>query len=172
MSKDLKLRVAGIVKESIVDGPGIRLVVFAQGCPHCCKGCHNPETHDFNGGSEITVKEVLDMVNENPLLDGITLSGGEPFEQAEALATLAKEVKKLGLNVITYTGYTFEEIVEEISKNKNTSKGHLLEQTDCLIDGPFELEKRNLMLPFRGSDNQRIIDVGESLKSGKLILSN
>src|SRR5690554_2912107 len=108
-----ELRVAGIIDESIVDGPGIRLVVFTQGCKHNCVGCHNPETHSFSGGKLVDIDSIIQMVKSNPLLDGITLSGGEPFEQVAACSSLAKKVKELGLNVVTYTGYTFEEILKE-----------------------------------------------------------
>ncbi|MDF2524364.1 MAG: nrdG, partial [Clostridiales bacterium] len=103
-----QLRISGIIKESIVDGPGIRLVIFAQGCRHHCPGCHNPETHSFEGGQLITIAEILGMMKRNPLLDGITLSGGDPFEQAAEFAELARETRKAGLNVVTYTGYTYE----------------------------------------------------------------
>lgn len=149
----IELRIAGIVEESIVDGPGIRLVVFTQGCNHNCIGCHNPESHSFSGGKLIDIEEILDMIKENPLLDGITFSGGEPFEQAIGCSILAKKVKELGLNVIVYTGYTFEQIL------KNDQFKELLLQTDTLIDGKFEIEEKSLMLKFRGSKNQRIIDV-------------
>lgn len=148
-----KIRIAGIEEESIVDGPGIRMVIFAQGCKHNCIGCHNPESHSFNGGELMDVEEIINRIKENPLLDGITLSGGEPFEQAEECGVLAKKVKELGLNVITYTGYTFEEV---LTKEKFTK---LLIQTDTLIDGKFDIEQKSLMLKFRGSKNQRVIDV-------------
>lgn len=148
-----QIRIAGIEDESIVDGPGIRMVIFTQGCNHNCEGCHNPESHSFHGGKLIDIEEILNMIKENPLLDGITLSGGEPFEQALECSILAKKVKELGLNVITYTGYTFEEILG----NENFKE--LLLQTDTLIDGKFDIKQKSLMLKFRGSKNQRIIDV-------------
>lgn len=115
-----QIRIAGIEDESIVDGPGIRMVIFTQGCNHNCIGCHNPESHSFHGGELIDVEDILNMIKENPLLDGITLSGGEPFEQALECSILAKEVKKLGLNVITYTGYTFEEILGNESLDRKS----------------------------------------------------
>lgn len=152
-----KIRIAGIAEESIVDGPGIRMVIFTQGCKHNCEGCHNPESHSFTGGELVEVDEIINRVKANPLLDGITLSGGEPFEQSEECSILAREVRKLGLNVVTYTGYTFEEIL----KNEDFKK--LLLETDTLIDGKFEIEKRSLLLQFRGSKNQRIIDVRKFL---------
>ncbi len=151
------LRIAGINKESIVDGPGIRLVVYTQGCKHNCVGCHNPETHSFHGGQLISINEIFNMIKENPLLDGITFSGGEPFEQAENVAILGEKVKKTGLNVVTYTGYTYEEMLEQLSKNKSWKR--LLNCTDILIDGPFQIDKKSLELKFRGSSNQRIIEV-------------
>lgn len=135
-----RINVAGIIKESVVDGPGIRYVVFAQGCPHRCEGCHNPETHPFSGGKKKDINEIIEEIRENPLLSGVTFSGGEPFCQAEAFAKLAVEVKKLGLNVVTYTGYTFEEVIFLSEKNKAWKD--LLYETDILIDGPFDIKKR------------------------------
>lgn len=162
-----KLRLAGVVRESIVDGPGIRLTVFTQGCPHICKGCHNPQTHDPKGGYESCVDNIVNAVKENPLLHGVTLSGGEPFLQAKALAQLAKEVHSLGLNIITYTGYTFEELVAGFAAHPAWKE--LLEQTDYLVDGKFILAEKSLMLRFRGSKNQRIIDVQASLREGNTV---
>lgn len=163
-----KIKIAGIIKESIVDGPGIRLVVFGQGCVHNCLGCHNPETHSFSGGKVIEVMDIFNEVKKNPLLDGITFSGGDPFEQAEGFATLGKLVKDIGLNVMTYTGYTYEEIISGISSRPQWKS--LLYTTDILVDGRFELEKKSMLLKFRGSSNQRIIDVNESTKLGKIVL--
>jgi len=161
------IRIAGIVKESIVDGPGIRLVVFAQGCKHGCPGCHNPETHSFLGGSLMEVDSIIQQMKSNPLIDGITLSGGEPFEQAEAFGELAETAKKLGYNVMTYTGYTFEYIF----KNKDIVNGwaKLLSQTDILVDGKFDLAKKNMLLRFRGSENQRVIDIAKSMATNETI---
>lgn len=163
----MQLRIAGIIKESIVDGPGIRLVVFTQGCRHHCVGCHNPETHSFDSGSFMETDEIIQLVKKNPLLDGITLSGGDPFEQAEACAELAAKVKELGLNVITYTGYTFEDLVKGFSRK--TGWKELIRTTDLLVDGRFDIEKKNLLLKFKGSENQRIIDVHESLSCGRAV---
>ena len=162
-----KVRIAGIVKESIVDGPGIRFVVFAQGCKHQCDGCHNPATHDFNGGYLVDVDAIINEMKKNPLLDGITLSGGEPFEQPEAFCELAKRSKELGYHVMAYTGYTYETLMEK----KNEPRLRLLENTDLLVDGKFEMEKKSLMLKFRGSQNQRIIDVKKSQRENRLTLS-
>lgn len=152
-----QLRIAGIEQESIVDGPGIRMVIFTQGCSHNCIGCHNPETHSFDGGKLINIEDIINMVKENSLLDGITLSGGDPFEQALECSILAKKIKELGLSVVTYTGYTFEEILGEEKFRQ------LLLQTDILIDGKFNISQKSLMLPFRGSSNQRIIEVKKYL---------
>jgi anaerobic ribonucleoside-triphosphate reductase activating protein len=164
---DTQLRIAGIINESIVDGPGIRLVVFTQGCKHHCPGCHNPHTHSFEGGTLIDIDDIIKQMKGNPLLDGITLSGGDPFEQAEALSELAKKVKNMGYNVITYTGYTFEYILENKDKNKGWDK--LLGQTDILVDGRFEIAKKNILLKFRGSENQRIIDVRQSIITNSIV---
>jgi anaerobic ribonucleoside-triphosphate reductase activating protein len=148
------LRVSGIVDESIVDGPGLRYVVFTQGCPHHCKGCHNPQTHSFEGGFLLSAEAALGQLQENPLLSGITLSGGEPFEQAEALCALAEGAKALGKNVMTYTGYVFEDL---LARNDSWTD-RLLDLTDTLVDGPYKEELRDLELHFRGSANQRLLD--------------
>ncbi len=163
-----ELRLAGVVRESIVDGPGIRLTVFTQGCLHHCEGCHNPQTHDLNGGYISNTHNILKAIKENPMLQGVTFSGGEPFIQCEPLTELAKECHKLGLNVMVYTGYTFEALVKGFDKNPQWKE--LLENTDILVDGPFILSQRSLMLHFRGSKNQRILDVPNSLKVGKVVL--
>lgn len=159
----MNLRIAGTVNDSIVDGPGIRFTIFTQGCPHHCKGCHNPETHDFDGGKFVDNNTLFDMIKSNPLLDGVTYSGGEPFAQAKALADLGHKIKKIGLNIITYTGYTFEFLYNNQNKN---SWGELLNVTDFLVDGPFVLEQRKWNMKFRGSSNQRYIDCKKSLIKG------
>ena len=167
---DTNIKIAGIIKESIVDGPGIRLVVFTQGCVHNCIGCHNPETHSFSDGYYIEIEEIVEMVKENPLLDGITLSGGEPFHQGRNCAILANKIKAMGLNVIVYTGYTFEEIINEMEINKSWK--NLLLATDILIDGKFDINKKSMLLKFRGSKNQRIIDVKKSLRNNKIFIAD
>jgi anaerobic ribonucleoside-triphosphate reductase activating protein len=160
------LRISGTVDESIVDGKGIRYVVFTQGCPHNCPGCHNPQTHDFNGGKDVSVSTLFEEIVENPLLRGVTFSGGEPFCQPLPLAELGKLVHARKLDVTTYTGYTLEQLQAKNDPNINA----LLEQTDVLIDGRFELEQRDLTLLFRGSRNQRVIDVKKTLASGQVVL--
>lgn len=162
-----QLRIAGVVKESIVDGPGIRFVVFAQGCPHHCDGCHNPATHDFNGGQLVTIDTIIAEMKKNPLLDGITLSGGEPFEQSEGFGELARRAQVAGYHVMTYTGYTYEALLAQ----KDQPWQRLLEQTDLLVDGRFEVAQKSLRLKFRGSQNQRIIDVKKSRQKNHLTLS-
>jgi len=162
------LRIANIINESIVDGPGIRMVVFAQGCKHKCPGCHNPETHSFDGGTLVTVGSILEMAKKNPLLDGITFSGGEPFEQAEAFAFLAQEAKKMNLDIVTYTGYTYKYLKENSSKYKGWNA--LLDKTDLLVDGRYESDKRNLLLRFRGSENQRIIDIKKTKAENRIVV--
>ncbi|MGI6538335.1 MAG: anaerobic ribonucleoside-triphosphate reductase activating protein [Caldicoprobacterales bacterium] len=162
-----KIRIAGVVEESIVDGPGIRYVVFAQGCPHRCPGCHNPKTHSFDGGILIDIGDILKAIKNNPLLDGITLSGGEPFEQAAAFARLAEKVRELELDVIVYTGYTYEELIKHAPNRPSWES--LLNAADILIDGPFIMEQKSYMLKFRGSANQRIIDLKKTRKTGEIV---
>ncbi len=162
-----QVRIAGIVEESVVDGPGFRYTIFTQGCRHNCAGCHNPQTHDFNGGYMADTDELFAEMMSNPLIKGITLSGGDPFEQPEPLAELAAKSHAAGKDVITYTGYTYEQLLSIAVENPAIMD--LLKETDTLIDGPFILEQRNLELKFRGSKNQRVIDVKKSLESDKVI---
>ena len=163
-----RLRIAGIEPESFVDGPGIRMTIFTQGCHHHCPGCQNPQTHDFNGGHFIDLAEILSMIDENPLLDGITFSGGDPMDQAAALIPLAREIKERGLNLVIFTGYTYERLME--LSQERPEMFELLSFADILIDGPFIMAKKSLELKFRGSSNQRIIDVQKSLVEGFVVL--
>ena len=162
------MRIAGIVQDSIVDGPGFRFTLFAQGCPHGCKGCHNPQTHDYNGGTEMTTEEIVKKLLSNPLTDGITFSGGEPFEQAAACAEIAAAAREHGLNVWAYSGYTFERLMEKSMADEGIKE--LLSLTDVVVDGPFILEEKSYNIPWRGSKNQRLINVPESLKTGKAVI--
>lgn len=159
------IRVAGINPESVVDGPGFRFVIFAQGCPHHCQGCHNPDTWDPAGGEPVALAEVFKQICANPLLKGITLSGGEPFLQAFPLAKLARQVRDRGMDVITYTGFSWEQLISKMESDK--VMGELLVASDFLVDGPFVEKLRDLTLPFRGSSNQRVIDVKASLAAGR-----
>lgn len=161
----MKIRIAGIAEDSIVDGPGLRMTVFVQGCPHHCPGCHNPETHDYTGGTEIEVDEIVKQYLGNPLLDGITLSGGEPFDQPEACAELLSKVYHKCGSVWCYTGYTFDYLLTRT----DFLSSFLLESIDVLVDGPYIESRRTLELPWRGSRNQRLIDVQKSLKSGTIV---
>ena len=158
------LNLAGIQGDSIVDGPGIRLAVFAQGCPHHCDGCHNPETWEFGCGTDMEEEAVVATARGNPLCRGVTFSGGEPFAQAEGFARLAKMLKDAGYEVAAYTGFTFEQLLAGTA-----SQRALLETIDVLIDGPFVLAERSLELSFRGSRNQRILDVPQSLAVGRAV---
>ena len=161
----MELRIAGTISESVVDGPGYRFVVFTQGCKHFCPGCHNPHTWDPAGGTSVRVGELLEPIKNAKLLKGVTITGGEPFLQPAPLALFASEVKKMGLNVITYSGYTWEKLLT-MSRDKPDIE-ELLLVSDYLVDGPFVLAKKDLELPFRGSSNQRILDVTQSLQAGK-----
>mgnify|MGYP003312639705 FL=1 len=158
------LDLSGIVSDSIVDGPGIRTTIFSQGCPHHCPGCHNPETWDFGCGTQVPVEAIVDIVSGNPLCRGVTFSGGEPFAQAAGFAKLAKLLKEKGYEVASYSGYTFEELLEGSQDQKK-----LLESIDILIDGPFLLAEKSLEIAFRGSRNQRILDVPKSLAAGMAV---
>lgn len=165
LSMGSRLRVSGLIEESIVDGPGLRFTVFTQGCPHGCRGCHNPQTHDFNGGYEIEIDEIFKRFLENPLLLGITFSGGEPFCQPEPLYHLGEKVKALGKTIVLFSGYTLEQLIEMSRKERYIKQ--LLSITDMLIDGPFVEELKDLELLFRGSSNQRMIE--REIIEGKLI---
>ena len=158
------LDLAGIQADSIVDGPGLRTTVFCQGCPHHCPGCHNPETWEFGCGTPTEAETVLEIVRGNPLCRGVTFSGGEPFSQAEELARLGKMLKAAGYEVAAYSGYTLEQLLEGTDGQKE-----LLGTLDVLIDGPFLQAERSLELNFRGSRNQRVLNVPESLKAGKAV---
>ncbi|MBQ5796932.1 MAG: anaerobic ribonucleoside-triphosphate reductase activating protein [Firmicutes bacterium] len=153
------LRLSGVISESIVDGPGFRYVVFTQGCPHGCPGCHNPQTHDFNGGTLIDPLTLLPEIDENPLLAGVTFSGGEPFCQPEALLPLAREIKARGLHLLIFSGYTYEQLQAMAASSEATAQ--LLQLCDTLIDGPYIEEQRDLTLQFRGSANQRVLQLAD-----------
>ena len=161
------MKIAGTAQDSIVDGPGLRFVVFTQGCDKKCEGCHNPATWDIGGGTDIPVEDLKKVMLENPLIDGLTLSGGEPFLQATECAELASAARRANLSVWVYSGYTFEELLSRSVKDLHTRK--LLELSDVLVDGAFDLSKRTLSLKWRGSLNQRLIDVKKSIEFSKAV---
>lgn len=152
--------------DSIVDGPGLRIVVWTQGCNHNCKGCHNPSTHDFEGGALFDIKDILKELDKLKYHNGITFSGGDPMYQPRACSIIAKHAKENNMDVWCYTGFTFEQLLKQNNKDIN----EFLKYIDVLVDGPFILSKRNLDLLFRGSSNQRLIEVKKSLKENKIIL--
>lgn len=160
------LRVAGVVKNSIVDGPGIRYVIFTQGCPHHCPGCHNPQTHSMDGGEEMSQQKLLEEIFADPILFGVTFSGGEPFAQAEALLPIAEELKARGKHLMIYTGYLYEDLL----KMEDPAVQRLLALADVLVDGPFVEAERDLTLTFRGSANQRVIDLTKTRETGEVTL--
>lgn len=165
ISTEIKtMKIAGLIKESIVDGPGIRLVIFCQGCPHACKGCHNPETHDFNGGKTVKLEAILGMLDENPLLTGVTFSGGEPFCSSRAVRYLCEKIKEKGLDIVIYSGYTYEELVKLSRLNEDI--GYIMRSADYLVDGPYVEELSDKTLIFRGSSNQNFIDLKETREKG------
>lgn len=159
---------ADLQTDSVVDGEGIRTVIWTQGCPHNCLGCHNPNTHDFNTGEVVEVSEVLERIDGLENQDGITFSGGDPMCQPLACAEIAKYAKSKGLNIWCYTGYTYENLQKMAKENNGITE--FLNQIDILIDGPFILKERSLDLKFRGSKNQRLIDMPKTLKENKVVL--
>ena len=162
----MQIRIAGVEPESIVDGPGYRFAVFVQGCPHACPGCHNPETHDFEGGKLVDTEEIIAHLGKNPLVRGLTLSGGEPMLKAQALLGVAKAAKARGMNVWCYTGYTYEQLMEM----NDADQMALLGLIDVLVDCPYIAAQRSLNLAFRGSGNQRLIDMNKTRETGALAL--
>ena len=162
----MELRIAGTVDDSVVDGDGYRFTIFTQGCPHACPGCQNPETWDFAGGKLVDTDDLLPKILANPLLSGVTFSGGEPFAQAAPLADLAKKLRAHNLTLWAYTGYTLDAL---IARNDGAINA-LLSSLDVLVDGPFLLAQRDLTLRFRGSKNQRIIDMNRTRDEGRIVL--
>ena len=160
------LRIAGTVNDSIVDGDGLRFTIFVQGCPRKCPGCHNPETQCFTGGKMTTVGDLLAEIQKNPLLTGVTFSGGEPFCQPEPLLAIAKECHAHGLDVWSYSGYT----LEELKAKHDPVIDELLGEIDVFVDGDYREDLRDLTLMFRGSSNQRIIDMRATRKQHRLVL--
>lgn len=167
---DNKIRLAGMIYESLSNGPGLRRVLFSQGCRHNCKGCFNPHTHSFEGGELMDMDDIVEDIVNNPMLRGVTFSGGDPLEQAEKFSYIAKKVKESGKSVWVYTGYTFEEILSRI--NEHTSCEKLIKYVDVLVDGKFDIDKKDEKLKFRGSRNQRVIDVQKSLTTEKVCTIN
>jgi len=160
------MKLSGITYESVVDGPGLRFVIYTQGCPHHCPECHNPETWDTEGGKEFSVKQVLRMMKQRKKIRGVTFSGGEPFLYAAELAELALAAKGLGLDVTAYTGFTYEQLAAKDDANIHA----LLNAGDILVDGRYIHEMRGIGLKFRGSANQRVIDLEQSRKAGRAVL--
>lgn len=159
------MRIANYINDSIVDGKGLRFTIFVQGCTFRCKGCHNPDTHNLNGGREVSVDDLIQEALKNPLIDGITISGGEPFLQPVECAKLADLARVHGLTVWTYTGFYFEEIM--LSGNEDFER--LIMASDVLVDGRFEEQQKSYELKFRGSRNQRVIDIKESFRIGSVV---
>lgn len=164
------VRLSGIAYESLVNGPGMRRVFFSQGCKHNCKGCFNPDTHDLNGGELKDVNEIIRDILQNPIIKGVTFSGGDPFEQAERFAYIARELKAVkNLNIWCYTGYTIENLWE--NKEQRDDWVELLNSIDVLVDGKFD-ETKNGEFRYRGSSNQRIIDMKKTIETGEIEILN
>lgn len=164
--ESMTLNVSGIVDDSIVDGPGLRYTIFVQGCPHDCPGCHNPQTHSFEEKDIRSLSDLMEDIRENPLLYGVTFSGGEPFCQPGPLAALGEQIKMAGLNVMCYSGYTYEQLCERALREPDVAA--LLNVTDMLVDGPFIIAQRDLNLLYRGSDNQRLIHLAAMREAGDM----
>ena len=165
----MKIRLAGeLTIDSIVDGEGIRTVVWTQGCIHNCPGCHNPETHSFEKGFLRDVSELCNEIATLEFQDGVTLSGGDPLCQVDACLEIAKFCQNINLNVWCYTGYKMEDLLKRSEKEKKLKE--LLENIDVLVDSPFILELKSYNVPFRGSSNQRLINSKESIKQNKIVL--
>jgi len=154
---DNTITLYGLVTDSIVDGPGFRTAIFVQGCPHHCPGCHNPESHDPAGGYVSSTARIWNVIRQNPMLRGITFSGGEPFLWGNELAEIGRAARDAGMDVMTYSGFTYEQLLEKAKSEDGVRR--LLTVTNFLVDGPFVLAQRDLSLKFRGSRNQRILDV-------------
>lgn len=180
MSTPTTIRLFGTVNDSIVDGPGMRFSVFVQGCSHHCPGCHNPESWAFDAGEEVAIDDVVERIFENKLVSGVTLSGGDPFEQPAACAEIARRVKAAGRNVWVYTGYLYEDLLQQVAVLSDASSEaererleairDLLAYADVLVDGPFVQAKRSLGLKYCGSSNQRLIDMNKTRKAGRVVL--
>jgi anaerobic ribonucleoside-triphosphate reductase activating protein len=157
------LHVINIVEGTSVDGPGLRTSIYFSGCTHKCEGCHNPQSWDIEAGKETSIEELMQVIKYNGF--PVTFSGGDPFFQAEGVTELAREIKRrLGKNIWCYTGYKWENVVD------NPRFRPLLETIDVLVDSPFILAQRDTSLCFRGSGNQRIIDVQASLAKGEIVI--
>lgn len=168
--KDSIRLASDLQSDSIVDGPGLRTVIWTQGCGHKCEGCQNPQTWDFNGGGLVPLDMVKEAIDELECQTGITFSGGDPMYQPYPCTELAKYCKEKGYNIWVYTGFTYEEIMEMAKKDKIYKE--FLKYIDVLVDGKFILKQRNLNLLFRGSSNQRLIDIPKTLKAKKVVLFN
>lgn len=159
------INIAGIEAESVVDGEGWRFAIFTQGCKHHCKNCHNQQTWDMCGGTQMSIDGLVDTIEEafkeNILMDGVTLTGGDPLYQPDATFSLCKKLKDLGINIWLYTGFTYEEIT------KDEKLMSIMKYIDVLVDGPFIESLKSLELEYRGSSNQRILDMKKTLESGK-----
>ncbi|HBT96016.1 MAG TPA: anaerobic ribonucleoside-triphosphate reductase activating protein [Coriobacteriia bacterium] len=166
MSENKTVRIYGTADDSIVDGSGIRFAIFTQGCKHACPGCHNPKAHSFSGGVAVSVESLWQRIDSNRLLAGITLTGGEPFERAAELIELSRRARAKGLNVWAYSGYLFEQLS---AGTPSPAAAELLKEVDVLVDGPFKQELQSYELRWRGSSNQRIIDVAASLAAGEVV---
>ena len=161
----MKIRLSSpITTDSVVDGRGLRTVIWCQGCCHDCAGCHNPDTHGFTGGFEQDVDELIQEISAVQMQSGVTFSGGDPMLQATSCASIASRLKERGINIWCYTGFTFEELLDRIDCLQ------FLQYIDVLVDGRFELSQKSYELMFKGSANQRIIDVPQSLKQHRVVL--
>lgn len=166
-AKDAPIQIFGLVSDSIVDGPGLRFGIFVQGCSHKCPGCHNPESQPVIGGTTYTLAQIRDEILANKLISGVTFSGGEPFEQVDACAALAKKLKEDGYKLWAYSGYLAENLLSKAESDPATRT--FLENIDVLVDGPFVESLHSYELDWRGSSNQRLVDMPKTISSGQII---
>ena len=163
------IRMYGTVEDSIVDGPGLRFSIFVQGCPHHCRGCHNPESWSIEGGYLQTLDSLVQEIKAAKLTQGVTLTGGEPFDQARQLIYVVRQLKQYNpaLSIWVYSGYYYEDLCSD-KKGRGTKE--LLDICDVLVDGPFEQERNSYELIWKGSSNQRVIDLNKTREQGTIVL--
>lgn len=166
--KENEIRLFGVATDSIVDGPGLRYSVYVQGCSHHCPECHNPESWAFDGGTVTTIDALIEDIQANKLIHDVTLSGGDPFDQPGPVAKLASRLKDLGYGLWSYSGYTYEQLQAKAAENEDIAR--ILSLVDVLVDGPFKKDLKSLDLKWKGSANQRVIDMKKTREADQIVL--